>query len=98
MDGLLRLILIAANNDIRLLRRLVLSLQSRNITRVTLTRAAVYTFRITLDAYVQGTINEDFDESWNPAACVIPIGSAIGGGIEDDGHSMFREDLADESQ
>src|SRR5262245_43889748 len=98
MNGLLRIILIAAYNDIRLLWCLVLRLQSRHITRLTLTRAPVYTFRITLDAYFQRTINEDFDESWNAAAGLVSISPAIAGGIDYDGYLVFGEDLADESQ
>src|SRR5689334_22588414 len=84
LNGLLRVIVIASYNDIRLLRCFVLGLQSWNITRLTLTCAPVYAFGITLDAYFQRTINEDFDESWNPAACVVSIGPAIAGGIDDD--------------
>jgi hypothetical protein len=89
LNGLLRLILIAAYNDIRSLRCLVLGLKSWNITRLTLTCAPIYAFRITLDAYFQRTVDEDFDESWDPAACVVSIGPAIAGGIDDDRYAVF---------
>src|SRR5437868_1972787 len=86
------------DDDIRVLRRLIDSLDSRNIARLAFPRLTVDAFGITLDAHFQRTFDEYFNESRDLPAGPVAISLSVCGGIEDHGYSVFGQDTANEGE